>query len=70
MFKIQNQFKPDKFPRKLTDDIYENFRVSFSSDYDMIVEEFEFYQQLSPKMQSELVEFLFSDTINKFWSSF
>ena len=36
----------------------------------MIVEEFEFYQQLSPKMQTELVEFLFSDTINKFWSNF
>ena len=32
-----------KFPKSLTDEIYENFKVSFSSDYDMIVEEFEFY---------------------------
>ena len=70
IFKIQKQKKPHKFERRLTDLMYESFMVSFSSDHNMIVEEFEFYQQLSPKMQSEVVEFLFSDTIQKFWSSF
>ena len=36
---------------------------AFNNDYNMIIEEFDFYEQLSPKMQSELVEFLFNDTV-------
>lgn len=36
----------------------------------MIIEEFDFYQQLPPKAQSELVDFLYKDTLNMFKSIF
>ena len=32
----------------------------------MIIEEAPFYQRLTPKMQSELIEYLFSDYVKKF----
>jgi hypothetical protein len=39
--------------------MYDSFKESFSRDHNMIVEEFDFYQQLPPKVQSELVEHTF-----------
>ena len=39
----------------------ESFQLSFSQDHNMIVEEFDFFVQLPPKMQTELVDFLFKD---------
>ena len=46
--------------------MYESFELSFLQDHNMIVEEFSFYQLLPPKMQTELVEYLFSDFLKKF----
>ena len=50
----------------LTDRMIEAFYESFSCDINMIVEEFDFYQQLPPKMQTELVSYLFYDMLNRF----
>ena len=50
----------------LTDKIIESFYESFSCDINMIVEEFNFYQMLPPKMQSELVDYLFYDILDRF----
>ena len=50
----------------LTDRMIESFHESFSSDINMIVEEFDFYQQLPPKMQTELIEYLFYDMLDRF----
>ena len=35
-------------------------------DFNMIVEEFDLYQSLSPKLQTELIELLFKKFINRF----
>lgn len=43
-----------------------SFIESFSADHNMIVEEFEFYQQLPPKMQNELVDQIFQEILKKF----
>lgn len=43
-----------------------SFREAFSCDHNMITEEFNFYQALPPKMQTELVEFLWHDKLAKF----
>ena len=66
VFKIQNQKKPNKLAYQLTEEMAASFHESFSGDYNMIVEEFEFYQQLPPKMQSELVEYIFPEVMLKF----
>ena len=38
-----------KLPRSLTDEMYESFMESFSSDHNMIIEEYAFYSELPPK---------------------
>ena len=50
--------------------MYDNFTISFSNDHDMIIEEFDFYQQLPPKMQSQLIEHLFQNFLKRFDSMF
>ena len=66
VFKVQQQMRPALMKRSLTDKIEDSFLESFSCDINMIVEEFDFYQQLPPKMQTELVEYLFSDMLDRF----
>lgn len=40
-------------------DIIRNVEDAFSLDFDMIIDEFSFYQKLPPKRQTELVDFIF-----------
>lgn len=40
IFKIQAQKKPEKLDFGLTQKMYNSFKISFSSDFNMIVEEF------------------------------
>ena len=46
--------------------MYRSFRISFSKDHNMVIEEFDFYQKLPPKMQSELIEHCFAATLRQF----
>ena len=66
VFKVQRPLRPDMLKEGLTDKIFESFYESFSCDINMIVEEFNFYQMLPPKMQSELVDYLFYDILDRF----
>ena len=43
-----------------------NIEVAFEFDYDMIVDEYNFYQMLPPRYQTELVNLLFSEFKEKF----
>ena len=58
--------KPTLLTDKLCETIQQSFIESFSNDNNMIVEEFDFYEQLTPKMQTELVDFLFEDIVKRF----
>ena len=51
-------------------DIMRNVEDAFSLDYNMLIEEFNFYHMLPPKMQTDLVEFLFHDFKSKFAAFF
>jgi hypothetical protein len=42
---------------------------SFGSDYNMIIEEYSFYQKLTPKMQNALIKSIFSAFHKKFAKS-
>ena len=46
--------------------IIDNVEFAFKQDHNLIVEEFDLYQQLSPKMQTELIHLIF----NKFMQNF
>ena len=50
----------------MTREMSESFQLSFTHDHNMIVEEFDFFVQLPPKMQTELVDFLFKDFMKMF----
>ena len=42
-------------------DIVESVEDAFEYDFNMLIEEYDFYYGLSPKMQTNLVNFLFFD---------
>ena len=46
--------------------IEEDFANCFRYDHNLITEEFDFYEMLAPKMQTDLVNFLFKDVLKKF----
>ena len=50
--------------------MYRSFTISFSKDHNMVIEEFDFYQKLAPKMQSEVIEHCFADTLRQFKHAF
>ena len=58
------------FPEPLPSDLYETIKAvlwpSFRNDPCLIMSEFDFYQQLSPKLQDKLIERLFGHIINTF----
>lgn len=51
---------------KLYKKIVQNVEDAFYDDFNMIVEEFQFYQQLTPKQQSVLINEVFGSFIKKF----
>ena len=59
IFKVQKRCKNQFLESSLTKLMQESFSESFRGDYNMIIEEFDFYQHLPPKMQSQLIEQVF-----------
>ena len=70
LFKVESQMGDERLSAEFAEKIYQSFMLSFSKDHNMIVEEFDFYQRLPPKMQSELIEYCFTGTLNKFHEFF
>ena len=64
------ELEVSNFPKSIPMDIYEIVKKelwrSFRRDHSMVVDEFSFYYSLSPKMQNEVVELLFSDFLSDF----
>ena len=54
----------------LTPKLYENInhfiKDAFNGDFNMVIEEFPFYNKLTPRMQTDLVQLVFEDFINNF----
>lgn len=44
---------------KLYESVQDELYRAFRRDFNTLIEEFDFYQQLSPKMQTEVVQYLF-----------
>ena len=66
VFKLEAASRKGRMDANLAANVVDAWRWSFKHDHNMIVEEFNFYEQLPPKMQSELVETIFMDTIAQF----
>lgn len=66
MKRIERSYKPYYMPNPLARSIQDTVEEAFRSDYNLIVEEFDLYQMLAPKMQTELIQKLFSRFINRF----
>ena len=48
-------------PPELYVSISENVEEAFKNDFNMIIEEHSFYQQLSPRMQTQVINLIFED---------
>ena len=59
--RIERSNKPFYLPPKLYGDIKGQVQDSYLHDFNLIIEEFPFYSQLTPKMQNELIDVLFKD---------
>lgn len=47
-------------------DMYDNIAVAMYSDYNIIIEEYPFFEKISPNLQTKLIKLLFKDFIRKF----
>lgn len=63
MKRIERSYKPYYMPPELAKRIQETVQEAFRSDYNLIVEEYQLYQQLTPKMQTELIQKIFNKFI-------
>ena len=66
MKRLERSYKPYFMPNPLARRIQDTVEEAFRSDYNLIVEEFNLYQMLTPKMQTELIQKLFNKFINRF----
>ena len=66
MKRIERSYKPYYMPNPLARRIQDTVEEAFRSDFNLIVEEFDLYQRLTPKMQTELIHKLFSKFIARF----
>ena len=57
--KIEKANKPKFINPQLFHDIRKNLEVAFGHDFNTIVEEFHFYQQLTPRDQTMIIDQLF-----------
>lgn len=48
-------------PANLYLSISETVEEAFKNDHNLIIEEFDFYQQLSPKMQTRVINLIFEE---------
>ena len=66
MKRIERSYKPYYMPNPLARRIQDTVEEAFRSDFNLIVEEFDLYQMLTPKMQTELIHKLFNKFIARF----
>ena len=64
--RIEKSYKPYYLHPQLNVNISETVRDAFHFDFNLIVEEYDLYQQLTPKMQTELITKIFHKFINRF----
>jgi len=64
--KIQVSNKPYYLSPLLYKNIVQNVEDALFFDHNMIIEEFNFYQQLPPKSQTAVISLVFSDFIKQF----
>lgn len=64
--KIQLSNRPYFLNPALYKKIVQNVEDAFFFDHNMIIEEFDFYQQLPPKMQGGVIKLVFSDFLKQF----
>ena len=64
--KIQLSNKPYYLNPKLYKKIVQNVEDAFFFDHNMIIEEFNFYQELPPQMQGEVIKLVFADFLKQF----
>ncbi|CDW90866.1 cation channel family protein [Stylonychia lemnae] len=64
--KIEKSNKPNFIPPELYSQIKKYVQDAFLHDFNLIIEEFPFYHQCSPKMQSELTQIIFKDFQQQF----
>ena len=63
---MEASVKGKSLPESLFYTIKEDLMRSFRSDFNQIIEEFGFYQQLPPKFQNELTHTIFGKFMKKF----
>ena len=66
MKRIELSYKPHYLHPKLGKQISDTVRDAFHYDFNLIVEEYDLYQQLTPKMQIELINKIFGKFIITF----
>ena len=66
MKRVERSYKPFYMPPQLAKRIQDTVQEAFRSDYNLIVEEYKLYQQLTPKMQTELIQKIFNKFIARF----
>jgi hypothetical protein len=59
--KIERSNKPYYIPPDLYSNIKQYVHDAFMYDFNLIIEEFNFYQQIPPKMQTEIMNTIFKD---------
>eukprot|EP00347_Sterkiella_histriomuscorum_P018484 403345342 len=64
--KVEKSNKPNYIPPDLYSSIKRYVQDAFLHDFNLIIEEFPFYHQVSPKMQTELINILFKDFQQQF----
>lgn len=70
VFRLQKTDTEMDFPRHLAAQAVLLLEDSMRFDFNLIIEEFPFYQQLPPRMQTQLVESFFGDFLGLFDSFF
>jgi len=66
MKRIEKSYKPHFMHPKMGKSIQTTVSQAFHFDFNIVVEEYSLYQQLTPKMQTELIEKLFKSFIKQF----
>lgn len=61
VLKLEKSNKPKFLSPSLYSGITNNVENAMMFDYNLIIEEFEFYQRLTPRMQTELIDEIFID---------
>ena len=61
LYDLENSKNPEMLSKELYECIKKDLINSFSNDTKQIIEEFDFYWKLTPKMQGELINHIFKD---------